>query len=231
MNREELSSKLNEEGFETHLYSLYGDLLPDRIILYENYNNWEIFYIDDRGGRHILTICHSENNACWFLYNYLKESVLREASKFFSQQPEYLTHTTKLIKKIELPENTTQIWFDSIAKKEKSLPSDIRAIIFELDYSEFMDNYIVRFFGSKTIQQSNGNVKFSVDYIPFHDYMLVKRNHQQLDFENVFSNIIYKYVLDDKNAVYGNFFKGRILCVGFRDNIHVLQNNHGGIGH
>lgn len=223
MNREELSKKLNEESFDSHLYSLYGDLLPDRIIIYENYNIWEIFYLDDRGGRHMITICHSENNACAFLYNYLKENVLREASKYFSHQPEYLTHTTKLIKKIELLENTTQIWFDSIVKKEKKLPYFIRTIIFEIECTEIKDKFIIRFYGSKRIQQSNGNVVFTVDFVPFHDYMFVKWTHKQLDLENDFSNILHKYVLDDKNAVYGDFFKDRILCVGFRNNIHMLQ--------
>lgn len=223
MNREELSNKLNIEGYEPSLYSLYGDLEADRIIIYENYDKWEIFYLDERGVRHMLTICHSEEKACDYLYNCLRNNVLLQASKFFSRQPEYLAHTAKLINKIELPENTTQVWFDSIIKNEKNLPYYVKAVIFELEYSEQEEKYIVRFFGSKKTHHYKGCVSFTVDFIPFHEYMLVKWPHKQIDFENEFSNILRKYVLNKDTAVYGDFFEGRILCVGFRDNIHKLQ--------
>ena len=223
MNREELKNKLNEEGYNPCLYSLYGDLQSDRIIIYENYDNWEIFYLDERGGRHMLTICHSEKETCSYLYNYLKENLLSQAAMFFSHQPDFFPYTAKLIQKIELPENTTKIWLDSIFKREKSMPDFIKGIIFEFEYSEQKKKYIVRFFGSKCIHQSNGKVFFSVDFIPYHEYILVKWNLEQNAFENEFSKIIYKYVINKETAIYRDFFEGRIICVGFRDNIHVLK--------
>lgn len=49
MNREELSILLNKEGIPSDWYSLSGDLGPGRIILYEIYSKWEVFYYDERG--------------------------------------------------------------------------------------------------------------------------------------------------------------------------------------
>ena len=44
MHRKELIKILEQEGIPSCWYSLYGELLPDRIVLYENYGKWEVFY-------------------------------------------------------------------------------------------------------------------------------------------------------------------------------------------
>ena len=65
MNREKLAKILDIEGIPSTWYSLYGDFFtPNRIVLYENYAKWEVYYIDERGGRTLLTSCMSEDAAC-----------------------------------------------------------------------------------------------------------------------------------------------------------------------
>ena len=76
MNRKELEQKLKEEGFNPKTYSLYGDLNTDSIVIYHNHYIWEIFYLDERGGRNILNYCSSEEEACDYLY----KELLRERS-------------------------------------------------------------------------------------------------------------------------------------------------------
>lgn len=68
MNREELKQKLIEAKINPKSYSLYGDLEPDCTILYQNYHRWQIFYMDERGGREMLNVCRSEEDACDFFY-------------------------------------------------------------------------------------------------------------------------------------------------------------------
>ena len=43
MNRNDLKFELDKLGVNENLYSLYGNLECDRIILYENYHRWEVF--------------------------------------------------------------------------------------------------------------------------------------------------------------------------------------------
>ena len=51
MHRKELIKILEQERIPSCWYSLYGELLPDRIVLYENYGKWEVFYFDERGNK------------------------------------------------------------------------------------------------------------------------------------------------------------------------------------
>ena len=74
MNRNELLRVLNKEGISPNKYSLYGELQSDRIIIYENYNVWEVFYLDERGGRQMFKRCRSEEEACDFVYQTLMTS-------------------------------------------------------------------------------------------------------------------------------------------------------------
>jgi hypothetical protein len=60
MNREELHIALQSLNIDPQSYSLYGDLISDSIILYQNYNQWEVFYLDDRGGRNNENIFYTE---------------------------------------------------------------------------------------------------------------------------------------------------------------------------
>lgn len=72
MNREELDNQLKELGVFSGFYSLDGELLPDRMILYYNYNKWEVFYFDERRNRDKEKIFHSEDDACQYLYSFFK---------------------------------------------------------------------------------------------------------------------------------------------------------------
>jgi hypothetical protein len=73
MNRQELKYKLDELGINAGFYSLSGELLPDRIVLFQYYNKWEVFYFDERGNRNNERIFHSESDACDYIYDYLRK--------------------------------------------------------------------------------------------------------------------------------------------------------------
>lgn len=78
MHINELKSKLRELGIKENEYSLDGELNPDTIILYQNYDKWEVFYLDERGGRDILQIFQSEEEACNFIYKYFIRRIERK---------------------------------------------------------------------------------------------------------------------------------------------------------
>ncbi|MDR1714899.1 MAG: hypothetical protein LBS20_03560 [Prevotella sp.] len=74
MDRIILEKELEKLGVKKNYYSLFGDLQSDATILYQNYNKWEIFYLDERGGRHPEGIFDNEEEACLFMYELLKKS-------------------------------------------------------------------------------------------------------------------------------------------------------------
>lgn len=74
MNRQELELKLKDLGINPSQYSLYGELAIDAIILYKNYKDWEVFYIDERGGRNDEKIFKNEEEACLYIYRLFKEA-------------------------------------------------------------------------------------------------------------------------------------------------------------
>lgn len=76
MNREELKIKLTEIGVDVNRLSLYGDLVDDRIIIYQNYSKWEVFYFSERGSREDFHVFASEDLACQYIYNMLREEML-----------------------------------------------------------------------------------------------------------------------------------------------------------
>ena len=73
MNRNELKYKLDKLNVFTGFYSLEGDLLPDRIVLFHNYYIWEVFYFDERGNRDNEKVFSSENEACEYIYEHFKQ--------------------------------------------------------------------------------------------------------------------------------------------------------------
>lgn len=75
MNRIELEKKLELLEIKKNEYSLYGELSSDCIILYLNYSKWEVFYLDERGGRDMLHVSFSEDDACSFIYQYFIKRV------------------------------------------------------------------------------------------------------------------------------------------------------------
>jgi hypothetical protein len=70
MTIEELRDKLNFHGVNPDFYSLEGELLPDRVVLYKNYHRWETFYYDERGNRERFKVFESEEGACDYILDY-----------------------------------------------------------------------------------------------------------------------------------------------------------------
>jgi len=75
MNIKTLEKKLQELGIRDSYYSLYGELKSDSIILCHNYYIWEVFYFDERGGRHPMGIFENEVDACYFIFKELEDTV------------------------------------------------------------------------------------------------------------------------------------------------------------
>jgi len=70
MNKIELKEKLNKMGVIPSEYSLEGSIADwDKIVLYQNYAKWEVFYLDERGNRDSLEIFDNEADACQQIYN------------------------------------------------------------------------------------------------------------------------------------------------------------------
>jgi hypothetical protein len=74
MNKQKLKRELERLNVDKRLYSLDGELKPDAIIMYNSYNQWEVFYLDERGGRNDKKIFDSEEKACNYVYKLFKES-------------------------------------------------------------------------------------------------------------------------------------------------------------
>ncbi len=74
MNKQKLEEKLDNLAVNKNFYSLNGNLLPDRVILYNSYDKWLVFYFDERGNRNEEQIFNSKNEACQYIYNYFKKS-------------------------------------------------------------------------------------------------------------------------------------------------------------
>lgn len=73
MNRKDLKFELDKLGINENMYSLYGDLVNDRIILYENYYRWEVFYLSERGTRDNYRVFFTEDEACNYILGLFKE--------------------------------------------------------------------------------------------------------------------------------------------------------------
>lgn len=72
MNIVDLREKLIELQVNPSYYSLYQGLKSDAIILDSYHNKCEVFYIDERGGKHDELIFDNENDACLYIYNRFK---------------------------------------------------------------------------------------------------------------------------------------------------------------
>lgn len=68
MNRKDLKKKLDELEIYPNLYSVDGELLADRTVLYNSFNDWIVFYLDERGNRNNQKVFHSEDEACQYIY-------------------------------------------------------------------------------------------------------------------------------------------------------------------
>ena len=189
--------------------------------LYHVNGKWEVFYFDERGNKQMLRKCSSETSACEFIHHELALLMLTKEAVIFSQTPVLLPQTLESIGKVDIVEVATHVWFDSIIGQEESLPEDIATIIFELEKLEDK-RYKIRFGGSKKIIISGEDVDFSIDYRPYHDWMLVRSEKNELEFEEEYSDIINKCKNGKGNASYRNFFIGRTFCVGSPSRIHIV---------
>ncbi len=72
MNIDDLKNRLIEMQINPLYYSLNEGLKSDSLILSIYYNKWEVFYMDERGGRHDEIIFNNENDACVYIYNRFK---------------------------------------------------------------------------------------------------------------------------------------------------------------
>ena len=72
MNRMELKSILEKEGVAKNLYSLYGGLPSESYCLDKQNNKWEVYY-SERGSKTDLEIFDTEDVACQYFLNKIKE--------------------------------------------------------------------------------------------------------------------------------------------------------------
>ncbi len=73
MNKSELIKLLKKINIPTSHYSLDGELLSDRMIIYNSYEKWIVFYLDERGNRNEEKEFDSESKALSYLYERFKE--------------------------------------------------------------------------------------------------------------------------------------------------------------
>ena len=74
MEKKELKLKLDLLKVNPNQYSLDGDLKSDAIILYQNYNKWEVYYFDERGTKNENQEFNTEKEACNYIYNLFRNS-------------------------------------------------------------------------------------------------------------------------------------------------------------
>ena len=74
MNRLDLKKELDELNISPRVYSLFGEVSPDTIIIDKISNNrWEVYYFDEKGNRDTEKEFQSEHDACVYLYVTLKD--------------------------------------------------------------------------------------------------------------------------------------------------------------
>jgi len=74
MNRKDLKEILDQLQIKETEYSLFNELFSDRIILYHSYDDWEVFYLDERGGRNDKIVFKDESAACDHILNLFIDS-------------------------------------------------------------------------------------------------------------------------------------------------------------
>lgn len=74
MNKDDLKKELDKLGINSNEYSLSGDIDSDKIVLFQNYDKWEVFYFDERGGRNDEKVFYCEEAACSYIYELFKSN-------------------------------------------------------------------------------------------------------------------------------------------------------------
>lgn len=171
MRIKELEQKIRELGIDDLHYSLYGELKSDSVILYQNYNKWEIFYIDERGGQNQLGVFDEEEQACNYLYELLAKDNDNRRKELVSELDADSFWKGKNIKDLEQELNKLKLRF-----KSKLASLEI-------------------FFFQESIVLRNENKKWNL-YIKYLSYsnnkeMLIKT----FIYEDTMCNFLYKYCL------------------------------------
>lgn len=78
MDINQLKHELDLLGVNPSRYSLTGELKADSIIVVDNYGKWEVFYLDERGGRNNYVYFKSEEDACLYVYELFAPNLAQE---------------------------------------------------------------------------------------------------------------------------------------------------------
>lgn len=70
MNKDILKKELDKLGVNPNEYSLNGNIESDKIVLYQNYSKWEVFYFDERGGRNCEKVFVMKRMLVYIFMNY-----------------------------------------------------------------------------------------------------------------------------------------------------------------
>jgi hypothetical protein len=81
MDIQELMKLLKKENVAENWHSLDGTLIPDRMIIRQLDNKWEVFYLGDRGYVTKEKQFENESEACKYLYQTLIETKQRSNRK------------------------------------------------------------------------------------------------------------------------------------------------------
>lgn len=113
MNISNLEKKLKGLGIEDSHYSLSGELKSDSIILYHNYEKWEVFYLDERGVRRQLNVFSKEEQACEFIYELLIKNNNERIKELASELETNSPWKGKTIKELEQELNKLNLRINS----------------------------------------------------------------------------------------------------------------------
>ena len=97
----DLENEISKLGIRSSIYSLNEGLKPDCIVLYKNYNLWEVFYLDEKGNRLDLKFFYSEEEACAKMYDLLLEATREEREEVDVTSPWRDTTINDLIIKLQ----------------------------------------------------------------------------------------------------------------------------------
>ena len=75
MNLKELEKELLKMGVNSRLFSLNGNILPDRIIVdkCDSSECWLVYYYDEKGKSNNVKKFYSENDVSEYVYNLFSE--------------------------------------------------------------------------------------------------------------------------------------------------------------
>ncbi|WP_372520993.1 hypothetical protein [Candidatus Ruminimicrobiellum ovillum] len=75
MKIEELKKKLSAMGVPNRYYAINTSYLSNTYVLQKNYNKWEFFCTDERGGKNDYKTFIKEEDACEYMLEALKREM------------------------------------------------------------------------------------------------------------------------------------------------------------